>query len=75
MVPTSPMSPIRGTRRLMPDPGQEIEIESDCAAGCPLAMAYVPWQSWENTYEEEVAFKVGTVFPSLDLPFLGGKRI
>ena len=47
---------------------------NDCAAGCPLAMAYVPWQSWETPYEDEVAFEVGTVFPSLNLPFLGGKR-
>ncbi len=37
----------------------------------PLAMAYVPFQSWEDTYAENVALAKGTIFPSLDLPFLG----
>lgn len=44
----------------------------DCVKGCPLAMAYVPWQAWEETYELEKGFMVGTIFPCLDLPFLGG---
>lgn len=39
---------------------------------CPLAMAYVPWQSWTKTYEPEIAWNQGTIFPDLDLPFLGG---
>lgn len=39
---------------------------------CPLAMAYVPWQHWCNTYEPAVALDRGTIFPELDLPFLGG---
>lgn len=37
----------------------------------PIAMAYVPYQSWEETYSENVALEKGTIFPSLDLPFLG----
>lgn len=37
----------------------------------PLAMAYVPWQSWEETYPENTALEKGTIFPSLDLPFCG----
>ncbi|QHI73900.1 spore coat associated protein CotJA [Aminipila terrae] len=46
-------------------------IPEDCASGCPLAMAYVPWQVWNTTYEMEQGFMVGTIFPELDLPFLG----
>ena len=37
----------------------------------PIAMAYVPWQRWKNTYELGKALKVGTIFPELDLPYLG----
>ncbi len=40
-------------------------------AETPLAMAYVPYQSWEETYAENVALTKGTIFPSLDLPFCG----
>ena len=39
---------------------------------CPLAMAYVPWQRWCETYEPAEALHRGTIFPELDLPFLGG---
>ena len=38
-----------------------------------LAMAYVPWQCWVETYDLEKALDVGTIFPNLDLPFLGYK--
>ena len=36
-----------------------------------LAMAYVPWQQWEEVYESEVGFRRGTLFAQLDKPFLG----
>ena len=39
--------------------------------GIPIAMAYVPRQSWQNIYKSEVALMRGTIFPELDLPFLG----
>ena len=45
---------------------------SDVPGNCALVMAYVMWQSWERTYEPAVALERGTIFPSLDLPFLGG---
>ena len=48
--------------------------KNDCVKGCPLAMAYVPWQNWDGTYSIEEGFKAGTIFPSLDLPFKGGTR-
>ena len=35
----------------------------------PLAMAYVPWQKFENLYDPDTALARGTVFPALDLPF------
>ena len=39
-----------------------------------LAMAYVPWQRWQETYPLEEGFRRGTIFPDLDLPF-EGKRV
>lgn len=41
----------------------------------PLAMAYVPYQSWETPYDEAVAFSRGTAFPRLDLPFIGEEAV
>lgn len=38
----------------------------------PLAMAYVPIQTWGETYPAEKALCRGTLFPALDLPFLRG---
>lgn len=35
----------------------------------PLAMAYVPYQQWKNIYDPTEAFKRGTIFKELDLPF------
>ena len=43
-----------------------------CVDRCPLAMAYVPMQRWCHTYEPAVGLQRGTIFPELDLPFLGG---
>lgn len=40
-------------------------------AETPLAMAYVPWQEWGDTYPENTALEKGTIFPSLDYPFYG----
>jgi len=36
-----------------------------------LAMAYVPDQKWDKTYESETGLHRGTIFPELDKPFLG----
>ena len=38
-----------------------------------LAMAYVPYQSWEEILPESDALCAGTVFPSLVKPFMMGK--
>ncbi len=39
--------------------------------GLPLAIAYVPWQHWNQTYPLDKASEVGTIFPELNKPFLG----
>ncbi|MBR2315647.1 MAG: spore coat associated protein CotJA [Clostridia bacterium] len=36
-----------------------------------LAMAYVPFQSFNETYDAEKALCQGTLFPCLDKPFVG----
>lgn len=55
----------------------------DCNTACSqaetrqpmaLAMAYVPWQRWQETYPLEKGFHRGTIFPELDLPFEGKRR-
>lgn len=39
-----------------------------------IAASYVPAQVWENLLDEEAAFSAGTIFPSLNKPFLGGGK-
>ena len=41
-----------------------------------IAMAYVPWQKWQNIYEPCKALECGTILQELDKPFLGrgGRR-
>lgn len=39
--------------------------------GMPLAMGYVPWQEWGKIYDPEEGLANGTIFPGLNLPFLG----
>ena len=38
-----------------------------------LAMARVPMQPWCQTYDSATALSRGTLFPALDLPYLGRK--
>lgn len=41
-----------------------------------IAMAYVPKQQWNGTYDLCEGLKKGTIFPELDKPFMvGGGRI
>lgn len=37
-----------------------------------VAMAYVPFQQFNTTYSPEKGLEMGTIFPELDKPFLGG---
>ncbi len=39
-----------------------------------LAMAYVPFQQWNQVYTAEKGLCTGTIFPCLDLPFVGCVR-
>lgn len=43
---------------------------NDPLAGFPIAMAYVPWQSWCEIYDIEQGFRCGTIFKELNKPFL-----
>ena len=40
-----------------------------------LAMAYVPSQPWDQLYEPDVALARGTLFRSLDLPWIGEEAL
>ncbi len=43
--------------------------------GClPIAMSYVPFQQWKETYSLDKGLARGTIFPELDLPFKGGMK-
>ncbi|MBQ2404685.1 MAG: spore coat associated protein CotJA [Lachnospiraceae bacterium] len=39
----------------------------------PVGMGYVPWQNWETTYPLTQGYHRGTIFPSLDYPFVIGR--
>lgn len=41
----------------------------------PIAMAYVPFQQWEEPYDMQTGLSRGTVFPQLDLPFIGEEAV
>lgn len=47
------------------------ENPDDNLANLSLAMAYVPWQTWEKPFEMEEGLNNGTIFPGLYKPFLG----
>lgn len=40
-----------------------------------LAMAYVPYQQWQSTYETAMGFQRGTIFKQLDKPFIGEEAV
>ena len=44
---------------------------NDELKGMPLAMGYVPWQTYSCVYEPAEALRTGTIFPELDKPFYG----
>ena len=59
------------------------ESENNCECQCSMsvfpreisvAMAYVPFQQWCDVYSCDKALCQGTVFPVLDLPFMGVRQ-
>ena len=44
-------------------------------AETPIGMSYVPFQQWDTTYDDNVALQRGTLFPKLDLPFIGEEAV
>ena len=40
----------------------------------PIAMAYVPWQTFKEPYEPAKALVIGTIFPELDKKFTGKRE-
>lgn len=43
----------------------------DPTYGMPLGIGYVPWQQWGKRYDPAEGLACGTIFPELNLPFLG----
>lgn len=43
-----------------------------CIEQLPLAMAYVPMQSFGKVYDLSTSIQKGTIFPDLYKPFYGG---
>lgn len=82
--PSCGVRPACGT---VPSAGIMPDMNVRCPSGCrsdkipcnmdpvnmPIAMAYVPWQQWRQTYPMEKGFSRGTIFPELDLPFVMGR--
>ena len=75
-VPPTPL----GTDDLpgfVPPTPQDCRLPSDSInpALLSLAMGFVPYQAWETPYELDVALQRGTIFPSLDKPFIGEEAV
>lgn len=51
------------------------EVSSRLPDNASLAMAYVPFQQWNNVFSMDEALNKGTLFPDLEFPFeRGGVR-
>lgn len=59
----------------LPDSGAGCDGLPEDSCGMVLAMAYVPMQKWGQTYEPQMGLKQGTIFPELNLPFLGKEGV
>ena len=59
----------------MERPVEKPDLPCVCLDSLPLAMAYVPMQRWGELYTPSVALDRGTMFPPLDLPFIGEEAV
>ena len=66
--PSCPCQPVNRAGFNVCRPG-----ECPPAANADVAMGFVPWQQWECTYPLNRGLFIGTVFPSLDKPFMIGR--
>ena len=57
-----------------PSPMPESTVSSNPLTGFPLAMAYVPYQKFDDLNEPCKALEQGTLFRALYKPFYGQKR-
>lgn len=57
--------------RAVPDPLLTSNADDDLCNEMVLVMSYVKRQQWDQVYEPETALDRGTIFPELDLPFMG----
>lgn len=71
-TPIMPLSPEPAISPAMTPP-LCTNMREDRMSGMPIAMAYVPWQRWKQTYSLEQGLNRGTIFPELDLPFVMGR--
>ena len=55
--------------------GRNTHNSMDSLGQFPIAMAYVPWQRFDQTYDLSKALCVGTIFPELDKPFCGKRGV
>ena len=51
------------------------ETACQCLDDLPLAMAYAPIQKQGDHYAPAVGLELGTIFPQLDLPFIGEEAV
>ena len=55
-----------------PQPPEQTGMRTPLPEETPIGMAYVPYQQWEEPYDADTAFPIGTMFPALDYPYRGG---
>ena len=60
-----------GMEMVPSQPSQNMDEEN--IDNFPLAMAYIPWQRWQQVYSVDQAMSRGTIFPDLDKPFSMGR--
>ena len=47
------------------------QFDKKCVNSLPLTIAFVAMQDWDDLYSADKGLSRGTIFPSLDKPFLG----